>query len=510
MSLAPLVEAVADLADTACGFTELDLEQPWPWRKHEEGVRFALLGTYHELCDLADTLAIERAAAGNPLTAAGRTLGHYVAAYWDFLGVLAGVTDAQFDTEPAPGEWPLRTVVAHCGATQRHFFTLVDYGLRRRRGAAGLPERLPEDEVDRVTAIDAFRAFYPSASRPDLLADFASMHERTLSALVGMTDTELAVPSPVWWEGESYPLSYRLLRLDAHLRQHTVQAVKALEALGAPQTEARQLVRLVYAGLAEVARAALGAGGAVAGGEYDTDRVTDLATAIRARAAEVGARVAAARAVVQAVEDGDLESLRAHLTSHPAAASAVGDDRLPVVMAALYRGRADMVDALVGAGAALGIFEAAALGRADVVEHEVGEWPGWVNEKARDGFTPLQLACYFGRTDVALWLMDHGADVRAVSGNTMRLQPIHAAAAGSGDRVALATALLAKGADANARQAGGSTALHTAADNGDVALARLLLSRGADAGAKTDDGRTPADVAAANGHAAVAELLVGS
>lgn len=503
MSLASLTQAVADLAQATCGFTEVDLEQPWAWRKHaDEGARFALLGSYHELCDLADTLAIERAAAGHPQTSAQRTLGHYLAAYWDLQAVLVGVNDEQFEREPAPGEWSLKTVVAHVGGSQRHFFTLVDYGLRRQRGDSELPDALPEGEVDRVTGpFDAYRAFTRTASQADLMADYAAFHERMLSELAGVTDAELDAPSPLWWEGEAYPLRYRLLRCDAHLRQHTVQAVKTLDALEVPQTEARQLIRLVYAGLAEVARVALGAG------DVGVARVAELAAAIEARAGEVAVRVAATRAVIQAVQDGDIEALRDHLATDPAAASAIGADKVPVVMGALYRGHTDMVAVLVDAGAALSIFEAAALGRADVVEREVGEWPGWVNESAGDGFTPLQLACYFGQTDTALWLIDHNADVNAVSGNAMRLQPIHAAAAGSGDRVAIVSALLAKGADVNARQSGGYTALHTAADNDDVALARLLLDHGADAGATTDDGRTAADVARAKGSAGVVGLL---
>jgi ankyrin repeat protein len=51
--------------------------------------------------------------------------------------------------------------------------------------------------------------------------------------------------------------------------------------------------------------------------------------------------------------------------------------------------------------------------------------------------------------------------------------------------------LLAHGADVNARQGGGFTALHAAAASSDAELARLLLAAGADATARADDGREP-------------------
>ncbi len=47
---------------------------------------------------------------------------------------------------------------------------------------------------------------------------------------------------------------------ESHLRQHTIQADKALVALGLASGEVRRLVRLVYAGLAEVLGLLIGAG----------------------------------------------------------------------------------------------------------------------------------------------------------------------------------------------------------------------------------------------------------
>ncbi|HEY7789736.1 MAG TPA: ankyrin repeat domain-containing protein [Vicinamibacterales bacterium] len=72
-------------------------------------------------------------------------------------------------------------------------------------------------------------------------------------------------------------------------------------------------------------------------------------------------------------------------------------------------------------------------------------------------------------------------------------------------------ALLKQGADVNASQGDGMTALHWAAMNGDAALAKTLLYAGANANAATRlGGLTPLDLAARNGEAEVArDLLAG-
>ena len=60
-----------------------------------------------------------------------------------------------------------------------------------------------------------------------------------------------------------------------------------------------------------------------------------------------------------------------------------------------------------------------------------------VDGRTADGFTPLQLAAYFGAPGAAADLIAAGADVDAVADNPMRIQPLHAAAAGRHSAVAL-------------------------------------------------------------------------
>jgi ankyrin repeat protein len=123
----------------------------------------------------------------------------------------------------------------------------------------------------------------------------------------------------------------------------------------------------------------------------------------------------------------------------------------------------------------------------------------------KDGWTPLHLAAHYGHAAVVQTLLANNADVAVRSGNAMKNQPLHAAAAGR--RLETARLLIEGGADVNATQVGGFVPLHSAAQNGDRPLVELLLSRGADVNARADDGRTALSLAEAAGHGEIARLL---
>jgi ankyrin repeat protein len=209
--------------------------------------------------------------------------------------------------------------------------------------------------------------------------------------------------------------------------------------------------------------------------------------------------------MVAAVETGDVTRVRSLLATDPVLVDAIDQNQLPLVLTAAYRRHKEIVSTLVEAGATLSIFEAAAIGRLDIVQRDVKRWPEVLDEVGLDGFTPLQLACFFGHEEIALWLINQGAKVNIVSQNRQRISPIHAAAA-SGNLTILRS-LLEHGADANARQQNDFTALHTAADSGDLSMIQLVLEHGAQTEAVTEDGRTPLDLAVAKGHDDAASLL---
>src|SRR6266545_3629279 len=153
---------------------------------------------------------------------------------------------------------------------------------------------------------------------------------------------------------------------------------------------------------------------------------------------------------------------------------------------------------------ALDLAEAAALDYAARVA-ELIEGGAAADTRTPDGYTPLQLAAFFGAPAAAALLLQRGADPGAVADNPMRVQPLHAAVAGRHHEIA--AQLVAAGVDVDARQQGGYTPLLAAAGSGDTALVRLLVDAGADPGLADDQGVRPAELAAQHGHDGLADEL---
>lgn len=74
-------------------------------------------------------------------------------------------------------------------------------------------------------------------------------------------------------------------------------------------------------------------------------------------------------------------------------------------------------------------------------------------------------------------------------------------------QVGTVNALLAAGADVNATDDDGDTALMHAADEGNNAVVRLLLDAGADINIRNKEGETAFDIANEEGHTEIMELL---
>jgi ankyrin repeat protein len=165
------------------------------------------------------------------------------------------------------------------------------------------------------------------------------------------------------------------------------------------------------------------------------------------------------------------------------------------LLQAVYRGDDDAVEAMLADGPELDVFEAAAVGDVDRLRVLLDEDPSLAGAWSPDGAGALHLAAYFGRADAVQLLVARGADVNAHARGFNGVAPINSAAATSGSDEATSTEcvriLLEAGADSNARQRGGSTALHAAAQSRCAEMATLLLRQGADPDASTNDGRTP-------------------
>ena len=226
------------------------MDAPWAWRMYdEEGLRFALLMTQHELRDLAVRLAAARDRAGSSPTQVERISAQYHEAYRDLTGLLHRVRDDELDREPAPGQWPLRQVVRHMLGAIYGFSAVVQ--LATEAHAKGSPLGEPSDEeFARAKAMPAPQDRLATGAAKDVANALFIAHQRALQAMALVPDDQLEMPA-LFWDGEM-PLRFRLHRFEAHLRQHTIQVEKTLLGIGHPATEAERLVRLVHVALAGV------------------------------------------------------------------------------------------------------------------------------------------------------------------------------------------------------------------------------------------------------------------
>lgn len=214
------------------------------------------------------------------------------------------------------------------------------------------------------------------------------------------------------------------------------------------------------------------------------------------------------QSLLEAVRAGDAEAVRALLADRPQLLRERPEGGPSAVLTAVYHGRWEVAELLVELGAPLDIFEATALGLGGRAAELLAEDPSLVNAFSSDGFQPLGLAAFFGRTELALLLLGRGAAVDTASRNAQRVMPLHSAVAARD--LAVVRALLAAGAPVNAVQVGGFTPLHGAAQHGDAEMVESLLAAGADPAARTEEGRSPADLARAAGHEGLAARLAAS
>lgn len=280
MNESALYGAVTQLAGLMQGLPDEDLDRLWTWRDHDEGLRFALIGSYHELRHLSVTLDADRTAAGFPRTAAQHALGHYHAAYRDLEAVLLGVTDEELDKPPAEGEWPLRQVLGHIIRAERMFFTLAIVAIRQGRNGEPPSRPSAKDLETLVGSKQSFERILDQGTLPGIFGFYGDLHRRILVDLSGANEDDLQALSR-FWEPEPLPVIYRLHRFDAHLRQHTIQVEKTLAAIGRRPNEARRLLRLVYNALAGAEGFLIGAS------EFGTAYCNGAAAAINARNEEI-------------------------------------------------------------------------------------------------------------------------------------------------------------------------------------------------------------------------------
>jgi ankyrin repeat protein len=208
----------------------------------------------------------------------------------------------------------------------------------------------------------------------------------------------------------------------------------------------------------------------------------------------------------QYIANADMDSLDAMLAADPALAKNLTSQNVSPLMLSCYYKKPEITALLLKYVEDITLFEAAAAGRFDVVANLIYANPELINLYAKDGFTALGLACYFGHYEIARYLVLKGADVNLPSNNGFRVYPLHSAAAG--DYTQIARMLIENNAQVNVKQQAGATALHSAAQNGNIDLLILLLEHGADVSIRMEGGKLPADLAREKGFVEIAEALV--
>ncbi len=243
---------IIDFASTVCRWPTSFLNvQTWGWDDYQ-GVRYAPLHGAMALRALAGRLHAERTAAGKHITLAQHALADHQLAFRDLQALLLGCNDALLDVEPAPGAWPLRTIVAHVHSTERKFLATIlntlDGGPPEELGAAAIATRTGERlETQHEGALD------------EIWSAYARVHAKVQEWLAFLEDEELQRASTMW-EATPYTVLYRMHRFAAHVREHTSQVETTLHMLNGAPGEGALLARQLMAALAEVEGIRLGMG----------------------------------------------------------------------------------------------------------------------------------------------------------------------------------------------------------------------------------------------------------
>ena len=200
------------------------------------------------------------------------------------------------------------------------------------------------------------------------------------------------------------------------------------------------------------------------------------------------------------------------MNNYPAVMDAAWSKHQQIVDYFLYE-IPDKADGTNGLGVMINL--AARQGWKDIVEKHIEKDPLAVHQRGWIGDTPLHWSCHNNYPEIVILLLDHGADIEADEINWIGGRPLHWASEHAPECTKI---LLERGAQVNARNVKeGSHCLsrtpliHNACQKDDCAeVTYLLIQAGADLQAKDNQGKTALDWAKENRNTRIAAVLENS
>lgn len=207
----------------------------------------------------------------------------------------------------------------------------------------------------------------------------------------------------------------------------------------------------------------------------------------------------------EAIKAGNATEAARVVREHPSSLNGRDANGASPLLLAIYYQKHDIAKMLADTKGQVDIFEASALGRVDRIKQLLRDEPALASAYSPDGFPAVGLAAFFGHLEAVRTLIAAGANIHAAATNSFKVQAIHAAVASR--NLDIVRAVLEAGADPNAAQQQGFRPIHEAGNHGSRDLAELLMRYGADPSLKNDAGKTAISIAREKGHADFADWL---
>lgn len=244
---------ILDWIDTTVYLPDGLLEKKWEWQGYDEGIRFAFFRVVEELRWMESVVLQQQAQHGFSYNAIHTILNPFHQQYWDFRALYAGIDDKVLDQSPGEKQLTLRDILYHVLETEWAFYGLFRYTFT----FAGTDRAYPLGEMPRDFLNQHFEQeghFHESIFNGDLstmLGFYDHLHMRVMEGLKNLPESGLAEMIS-FWEPQSMPARFRLIRFESHVREHTIHAEKVLTQFSVKQTEIKRLLRsaaFAFAGL---------------------------------------------------------------------------------------------------------------------------------------------------------------------------------------------------------------------------------------------------------------------